>query len=321
MFSRQEKLGGRPMRTDIQPQVGARAKNVEHLALGNKRSASFRAHQRAGETEHEDQIGMLQRELEIKTTQVAEMRRKLNDVERLAELGQLIGSIVHELKNPIGTINTSVELIGLLAPRGDKDLTKAVEIIKRKVWEAKRIMDDVRYYARQNIMPMDKVDVVEAIEEVLEETEVPDRVRVVFEHTKADTMLSGDRARLKRAFQNLMSNAFFAMPEGGSLIISTSGIVIEEKGTLFVKVEVTDTGCGIAREDMDKIFEPIYSTRSEGFGLGLCIVQKIVEFHGGEIMVKSTLGKGTTFRLYFPTLSTHAMEGGRCAEGVRGMGG
>lgn len=235
---------------------------------------------------------------------VTEKRAKeirLRRAESLASLTTLAAGVAHEIKNPLGAIGIHIQLIRkALQGRGrvgKRTLMKHLDVVIEEVERLNKIVVDFLFAVR----PMDSrlelrdlngilLDVVKFIEV---ETAQGD-VKLNVELAEGLPKLQLDEKYIKQAVLNLVKNALSAMPEGGVLTIRT-----ERKGD-YVRLQVADTGIGIPPEHMDKIFDPYFTTKEFGSGLGLTIVYKIVKEHQGEITVDSELNKGTTFTIKFP---------------------
>ncbi len=224
---------------------------------------------------------------------VKERTRQLIQAEKIASVGQLATGIVHEIRNPLSGIKLSIQLIekeinGAL----DKDIRDVFLEIQR----IERLLDRLLGFARPHAPVMFPVNLNEVIEKTISLTRVKAKHAMVEIETSLKRPLpnvQADSDLMQQVFLNLILNAIKAMPGGGRLKIST--------GTSDGDVEVSfsDTGLGIPKEYMDKIFDPFFTTRgaSGGSGLGLSISYRIVHEHKGELKVKSTEGKGTTFTI------------------------
>lgn len=235
---------------------------------------------------------------------VTEKRAKeirLRRAESLASLTTLAAGVAHEIKNPLGAIGIHIQLIRKALQGkgrvGKRTLMKHLDVVIEEVERLNKIVVDFLFAVR----PMDSrlelrdlngilLDVVKFIEV---ETAQGD-VKLNVELAEGLPKLQLDEKYIKQAVLNLVKNALSAMPEGGVLTIRT-----ERKGD-YVRLQVADTGIGIPPEHMDKIFDPYFTTKEFGSGLGLTIVYKIVKEHQGEITVDSELNKGTTFTIKFP---------------------
>jgi signal transduction histidine kinase len=221
----------------------------------------------------------------------------LQRAERSAVVGRLASGIAHEIRNPLNFINLSIDhLRASFAPKEDPSRAQYIHMlttIKDELARLNRLVTDFLGYGRPAKLKIREVDARSLIEEVrdLVNTQAEQQgVEVNIEQDgHGDSKLQGDAELIKTCFSNLMINAIQAMPSGGALNISLR----PDNG--FLEIKFADTGVGIMPEDLGQIFEPYYSTKETGIGLGLPLTKKIIEEHGGKINVESGLGRGTTF--------------------------
>jgi signal transduction histidine kinase len=221
----------------------------------------------------------------------------LQRAERSAVVGRLASGIAHEIRNPLNFINLSIDhLRASFAPKEDPSRAQYIHMlttIKDELARLNRLVTDFLGYGRPAKLKIREVDARSLIEEVrdLVNTQAEQQgVAVNIEQDgHGDAKLQGDAELIKTCFSNLMINAIQAMPSGGALNISLR----PDNG--FLEIKFADTGVGIMPEDLGQIFEPYYSTKETGIGLGLPLTKKIIEEHGGKINVESGLGRGTTF--------------------------
>jgi signal transduction histidine kinase len=221
----------------------------------------------------------------------------LQRAERSAVVGRLASGIAHEIRNPLNFINLSIDhLRASFAPKEEPSRAQYIHMlttIKDELARLNRLVTDFLGYGRPAKLKIREVDARSLIEEVrdLVHTQAEQQgVAVNIEQNgHGDAKLQGDAELIKTCFSNLMINAIQAMPSGGALNISLR----PDNG--FLEIKFADTGVGIMPEDLGQIFEPYYSTKETGIGLGLPLTKKIIEEHGGKINVESGLGRGTTF--------------------------
>ena len=221
----------------------------------------------------------------------------LQRAERSAVVGRLASGIAHEIRNPLNFINLSIDhLRAMFAPKEEPSRAQYIHMlttIKDELARLNRLVSDFLGYGRPAKLKIREVDARSLIEEVrdLVNTQAEQQgVTVSIEHNgHGDAKLQADSELIKTCFSNLMINAIQAMPSGGALNISLR----PDNG--FLEIKFADTGVGIMPEDLAQIFEPYYSTKETGIGLGLPLTKKIIEEHGGKINVESGLGRGTTF--------------------------
>jgi PAS domain S-box-containing protein len=234
--------------------------------------------------------------LEIATdiTERKEMQERLLRQEKLAAVGQLAGSVGHDLRNPLGVISNSAYYLNMRLKEVDEKVKRHLDLLQAEVKRCNQIITDLLDFSRVAPPALENIDVNIVIKGTLTGMEVPENIAV---KTHLDPNLPrthADPGQIQRAFQNLISNAVQAMPEGGTLEIKT-GV---KDG--FVEIAFKDTGEGIPEENLHKVFEPLFSTRAKGVGLGLAIVKGIIDGHEGRIEVESRVRKGTTCTVRLP---------------------
>jgi two-component system sensor histidine kinase PilS (NtrC family) len=209
---------------------------------------------------------------------------------RLSSLGELSAGIAHELRNPLGVIAGYTKL---LSKKVDSSLTPTVDTISKEIVVMDRIISDFLSFAKPAELNISDIDLKTIIENCVSAvTGERGDINLCLD-IKGLPVIKGDEVFLRQAFTNLIQNAVEAMPQGGELAIKASS-----KGD-FLDVAISDAGHGIAKNIMDKIFLPFFTTKENGTGLGLAIVHKIVVSHGGSISVDSSNNR-TTFRIRFP---------------------
>ncbi len=224
------------------------------------------------------------------------MEKEVQRVGQLASVGLLASTIAHEVRNPLSTIRiTAQHLLGELAPHAQAQEFLNMIIAEVDALDAK--ITEFLKFARPSEPVLQDVNLAQLVQSTLqfmqqyfEEHNVRLEVDV-----SVSVPIKADPSQLKEALRNLIINAVQSMPTGGLLRISASTAPGDT-----VCIVVRDTGTGIPAEEVDRIFTPFYTTKSEGTGLGLANVQKIVESHGGSIHVKSEVGVGTEMRIILP---------------------
>ncbi len=244
-------------------------------------------------------------------TDLKRMEEELEHSRRLADIGKMASYIAHEVRNPLGVIKGMTQLIKMKF--NGEVLNDYTEKILKSVEMIDRIIEDTLDFARKKPLEIEKVNLGELIREIVESVPIKKKVssksaRVIFDDT-GECVINGDRMRLVRVFENLISNGLDAIPEGGYVKISFN------RDESNVYVDISDNGCGIDEKDINRVFEPFYTSKKHGTGLGLSIVKKIVENHGGRISVRSKRGEGTVFTVQLP-LSKRVKDKEVCYEGV-----
>ena len=211
--------------------------------------------------------------------------------ERLAAIGQVAGSIAHELRNPLNVVKTSVYyLLNAKNPTAAKQAEHLTRI-ERHVTLADGVITALSSFAKMPVPNLQPFPVVQCVQEALETNPVPDTVRVTLDCPPSLPHVLGDIDQLRIVFANLIRNAREAMPQGGSLLIN--GQVVNDA----VEVAVIDTGVGISSDDIHRIMEPLYSTKARGLGLGLAIARAILDKNKGSMRLTSEVGKGSSFKV------------------------
>ncbi len=229
---------------------------------------------------------------ELKRTQVELLKR-----ERLATLGQIAGSIAHELRNPLGAIRNATYFLNMVLTRELKDkASRHLQIINEEIERSDKIITSLLDYARGRPTNPVASSVKDIIEDALGMARLPHGVRVQTQFAENLPLLEVDDAQLTQVFANLFTNASQAMAGRGLVIVAAEPV------NGGVRISVADNGPGIAPEHMPRMFEPLFSTKTFGVGLGLAVCKSFVESNRGEIAVESAPGKGATFVVTLPAV-------------------
>jgi signal transduction histidine kinase len=234
-------------------------------------------------------------QLEAVNKNLQEAQEQLVRKEKLAILGQLAGGVGHELRNPLGVIFNAVYYLKMLLSETDETIKEYLEMIASEVRNAEKIVSDLLDFARIKSVEKEKVVVSEQVAWVLERQPLPEGVQVTTEIPADLPSVFVDPRQIEQVLLNLVINAYQAMSNGGVLTISAQG----EKGKVILSV--TDTGIGIPEEHKKKLFEPLFTTKVRGIGLGLAVSKNLIEANEGSIEVESEVGKGSTFTVILPT--------------------
>lgn len=238
----------------------------------------------------------LKKKVEERTRELQDAQEKLIRKEKLAMLGQLAGSVGHEIRNPLGTISNSVYFLKMKLKDADEKVLKHVAVIDRNVQRANRIITDLLDSSRVRPPSLIESSVNDIVKDTLESIEMPATISVNLKFEKNIPRILLDPDQMRLVFRNIIINAVEAMPKGGILEIRT------EAGADFIHIMFRDTGKGIQKENIQKIFEPLFTTKASGIGLGLAIVKSIVEGHRGTIEIHSKIGEETTVIVKLPLL-------------------
>lgn len=228
------------------------------------------------------------------------LEQRLHQSERLASLGEMIAGVSHEIRNPLGIIRSTAELLDNRV-EGDR-LKKFSSIIVEESTRLNDILTEFLDFARPQILNLEACRVEDILDRnlfVLEAELQRLGIDVLKHYQTGDYSLEADQDMLYRAFVNIFANALQAMPEGGLLTVETS-LSNGRSGTSHVEIQVRDTGSGIPGEALKKIFNPFFTTREKGTGLGLAIVRTIIDNHSGEIEVVSEKGQGAAIIVRLP---------------------
>ncbi|HEY1505686.1 MAG TPA: ATP-binding protein [Stellaceae bacterium] len=232
----------------------------------------------------------LARRVDERTAELKAAQSELVRKERLSALGQLTATMAHELRNPLSAIRNSLFAAKETAASKGVDLERPISRVERSVARCDRIINDLLDYTRVKELHLTELAPDPWVEEVLNEQHLSAGIEME-RHLDADCMIAVDPERVRRVLINLIDNAAQAMTENAQQrkITVTTALVDDD----HFEFAITDTGAGIAPENLSRVFEPLFSTKSFGTGLGLPMVKQIVEQHGGTISITSEVGKGT----------------------------
>jgi two-component system, NtrC family, sensor kinase len=231
-------------------------------------------------------------------TQRVRLEEQMVQTEKLTSLGLLAAGVAHEVNTPLAVISNYIQMLAKQIP-ADDPRQKTIERIVKQTFRASEIVNNLLNFSRTGAAEFVEVNLNSVLEETLTLVQHPfktARVNVIKNYTEQLPPVLGSITRLQQVFLNLFMNARDAMPSGGMLEVRTGA----HNGS--VAVEVTDTGLGIPAENLHRIFDPFFTTKAtgRGTGLGLSVSYGIIKEHAGKVDVRSTPGKGTSFRLEFP---------------------
>jgi len=243
----------------------------------------------------------LEHMVEERTRDLRATQELLVQREKLAVLGQLAGGVAHELRNPLAGIKNAVYYLKMILGSQDQDVDEMVDILEREVQASAGIIDSLLGFARVKSPEQQSVSINDVVSKVLERVSMPGNVEVVTDLDGSLPELEGDSDHLSQVLGNFVANAVQAMPDGGKLTISSAVCALERMGGHeCVAITVRDTGVGIPGEDLERLFEPLFTTKAKGIGLGLALAKILVEGHGGTIDVHSEVGVGSAFTVRLP---------------------
>jgi PAS domain S-box-containing protein len=264
------------------------------------------------------EIRKLNEELELKveerTKQLVDAQEELVRKEKLALLGQLSGSVGHELRNPLAVMSNAVYFLNAVLSDADEKVREYLQIIKTEVDNSQRLVSDLLDFSRTRTPDSQPVAVGELVNRCIKRCVVPSSIDVRVSVPDTLPLVRVDPLQMVQVFTNLIDNAVQAMPEGGTLSLSASSVQRAtfdaqggERGTAglessrdFVEICTADTGPGIPDENIRKLFQPLFTTKPRGIGLGLSIARKLTEANGGGIEVATSEGKGSVFIVRLP---------------------
>ena len=236
----------------------------------------------------------LEEMVEDRTKDLRDAQEQLVRREKLAVLGQLAGSMGHELRNPLGIISNAAYYLKMVHPDTDTTTKEYMDIISAEVQNSKKIITDLLDFSRVRQGEKEEIEIIELVAQALERQPPPENVEVVT-RIPADLLSAYvDTRQIGQVLTNLIANACHAMPEGGTLTIQAK----DHQNN--IRLSVNDTGSGISEENMGKIFEPLFTTRSRGIGLGLAVSRDLIEANCGSIEVKNGEDKGSVFAITLP---------------------
>ena len=249
--------------------------------------------------EYQDKLELL---VEGRTHELKEAHSALIQSERLATLGKLTATVSHELRNPLGTIQTSLFSIEDSLERKDpSQVSRSLELAERSIDRCVTIIEELNSYARVKELVVSEESVDTWLKAVIAEQSIPEEIVCKLEPSNG-FRASFDPEKLRQVVVNLITNAVHALQDKDSekkhLLIST--LLLDGK----YEIRFNDNGIGMSEDVKEKVFEPLYSTKGFGVGLGMVIVKNIVERHHGEINIESKTGEGTTVILRLPINSS-----------------
>lgn len=229
-------------------------------------------------------------------THLVEMEEQLRKSERLGAIGQLAAGLAHEIRNPLASLSGAVELLAADLPNSDRHSQTLSQIVQRETARLNRLVTDFLTYARPGPGRSEPVPLCALFEEIAELVARDASLGIeVTVDVPAELRVLGNPDQLRQVFWNLVLNAAQSDPSDRAVHVRAARL------DLGVEVAIEDRGCGIAPDTMDRLFEPFYTTKPKGTGLGLATVHRVVEAHGGRIAITSQPGSGTIARVFLPS--------------------
>ena len=230
-----------------------------------------------------------------RTKELRDAQEQLVRSERLAALGELAGGVGHELRNPLGAIKNAAYFLNMALEKPEPEVKETLGILEKEVGTSEWIISSLLDFARPRPPTRREVDVNSVLQQVLSDADMPENVQVISQLDEALPIIMADPDQLVQVFGNIILNAIQAMPAGGQLVVKS-----EVENPEWVAVSFADTGTGIFEEDLGKLFEPLFTTKAKGIGLGLAVTKTLLEGHGGTIDAQGQVGKGSTFTVRLP---------------------
>ncbi|WP_353683760.1 HAMP domain-containing sensor histidine kinase [Thermodesulfovibrio sp. 3907-1M] len=251
-----------------------------------------------------DEIGKIAESFNFMIQKLKEshmLQERLREAEHLAAIGQLSRTIAHEIRNPLNFINLSIDhLIEKLKKeeKNNNNHVKLLETMKQEIYRVNNLITEYLEYTRPlklNRKPASILEIIDEVVSIIEATAEKEGINIYKDYT-VDFTLNIDVDLIKSCFLNIITNAIYAMKnsEVKNLFIKTE--LVEDS----ILIRISDTGSGVPEQLIDKIFEPFFSTKKEGLGLGLPLAKKVIEEHGGTIGFSSKLGQGSEVKIYIP---------------------
>ncbi|HEY0349935.1 MAG TPA: ATP-binding protein [Pyrinomonadaceae bacterium] len=249
------------------------------------------------------QLAQALSDLQAKNEELAAMTQQLWQASRLATVGELAASIAHELNNPLATVSLKLETLAAQL-NDDANKLRAVEIVADEVERMGNLVGNLLQFSRRSHQQASTVNISEEIDKSLELVEYhlrSNKIQVVRDYAKDVPTIQADRQQLRQVFLNLLTNASDAMDGGGTLTVTVAQANDVEIRRM-VRVEFIDSGAGIEPANLEKIWDPFFTTKPEGkgTGLGLAICRRVVEEHRGSIAIESEIGRGTKIIIDLP---------------------
>jgi len=222
--------------------------------------------------------------------ELKQIQAELIEKEKLAVLGLLASGMAHEFRNPLGTIASASYFVKMAIQNPSPELKETLEIVDKEIQVLKRIIENLLDFTQPKPPILHEMQINNILQEIISCTKIPREINLIMRLEQDLPFIMADPHQLTQAFNNLIRNAIQAMPDGGQLIIKSERVKKE-----WVEISIIDTGVGILKENFDKLFEPLFTTKAKGIGLGLAITDTIINAQNGTIKVQSKVNKGSTF--------------------------
>ncbi len=283
------KDGRRPTKESLAP-----LELFAHQAAVAIENAKLIQHLNEAKNQLKEYAERLEDKVEDRTTQLERAQQQLLKSERLAAIGELASMVGHDLRNPLtGIAGAAYYLKTKYGCNIDEKGIDMLKIIEKDIEYSNKIINDLLEYSREMKLQLHEATPKSMLKEALTSLKVPRNVRVI-DRTQEKLKIQVDKEKMQRVFVNVIRNAIDAMPKGGTLTVTNRA----SNGSL--EITFSDTGAGMSKETLQKVWRPLFTTKAKGMGFGLAICKRIVEAHGGKLSVKSTVGKGSAFTVSIP---------------------
>jgi len=242
-------------------------------------------------------------------TNINEMKETLERSRRLAFIGEMAAALAHEIRNPLASMSGSIQMLEQDL-REDEHNYRLMKIVMRGKDQLENFLKDFLLMARPTPGRKETIDIKELVTEVIESIRyVPDwceSVKVINQFDVSPLQIEANRTEIRQVIWNIVLNAVQAMPDGG--VLSVKGLSRRVNDNPGVEIIISDTGCGMTEQVLEKAFQPFFTNRDKGTGLGLAVVNRIVEGHQGTVRIQSIPGEGTRCEIWFPCQEGFAKE-------------
>ena len=247
--------------------------------------------------------------LSRQSERITEMEGQLRKAERLSTIGELAAVLAHEIRNPLGSIQGTAEILKDDFQAGDSKY-EFLEIMVKESQRLNNVVEDFLRLARPQPVLLGECELLVELNNVISLVSSEARRLSITLECRVNSLpaIEGDPEKLRQAFLNIILNGLQAAEQGGSVIISSQRADPGTKGPAWIELLFADSGPGIPPAEAEKIFEPFFTTKEGGTGLGLAITRKIIEGHGGSITLESKPGSGAVFHVRLPEKHAAARE-------------
>ena len=285
--------------SDEEELLGTVARQTAHAIRNAQRYAAVETQSQKWEQQLQartEEVEAARKQSNAQLEELGNIRDELSDAKKMAAVGKLAAGLAHEINNPLGIIKNYLRLISDEVDQ-EGPVQEFLDVVDNEIGRVARTVRELLDLSRpveRRLEPANLNEVVEELVAITQRSLLEKKIEVLTELEEALPPVLASQDGLKRVFLNLIKNAEHAMPEGGTLAIKTK---MNGKG---IQAIFSDTGQGIPPEDLAHIFDPFFSTKLEGDGLGLAVSHQMMERFGGKILVESAPGEGATFTVWFP---------------------